>query len=1185
MLCAYYRRFFRSAVLTALVVVLLNLIGLQPPGFGGDTFTQSAYAAPPWNGVPHVTVDYTRDVEAWWHDHPFNPESPNYAPNISSPANQVNVRTQHGGNIQAAIDALPASGGTLFLPAGNYSGNFRLVARSNVHFRGEAGTVISVTGNEGNRIAGCELANNYSMFGAYVQARVPEALTCATDGRIRNLYFKDLVFDGGGSAIEAFDMSAAMDIVFDGVTFQNFRDPGAGHPGIISGNAVLDNIWIRNSRFVGREQYAVYFDGLHGGGVINSVIENGFSRSALLFLTNDDYSRDYDGDGTIRLPEQRMSQHVVVYGNTFAGGTYDLVSATGRQILVMANTISTPVVTVAYFQAKSSAVDASVTYEFTGNRIVRNYLRTVHQFIEMTGPPQCPKVTNCAKIGQYQIRDNVVESAANYVQPATLRPSSYGQIIGPHVVSGNCIADPTCRNIVDGGATRTPTPVSGGGGSSISQRFPLGLFEDANILEGLDARFEPLITNAQSKGLDSVMFNNNNVDRDEPMLSVSDRRNFNVYFAPQHEMNAQWFYSSAPTTIEAARSLAYPIVDRVKAHPSLRGYNLVDEPGLEHRDKFALMVQAFRERDAARPATGILIGINRAEPLFAAAQPGVFLADVYPMGAPNAPCDYTMTGFGYQQEDFSSYIRRLTAQKPAGTPLWLILQTHRYSQGSTYALRVPTVPEVRAQQWMAVGEGATGIFWFAYSSDGDRTGLKDSPALFNEVGALANRLGPLRSTLVDTRRVNDAFTVSGPNNPYVSTLATADGQRKFAVVVNKGTCSGSANLTVNAPGLSGQLRDLESGAVYALGTPITFGSGDGKVFELVNGSGSAPTPAATATRTPTAPPAATLTRTPTSPPAATATRAPTSAPSAPTPVPSGPSDGNLVRNSSFDTLTGEYPADWRQRPTSSYDAGISHTGRGSLRLSGPTSSTYADQGIRLKPSTTYVLRFWARTVGVSGNGVAIRYAQTAPGAQTLIQSGYTKGSEEWREQVYTFTTPSNYSNGRLDVQWAMSGGTAWIDDISLEELNAPTSPSANLVVNGTFDQEAGGFPAGWRPRPSAVWTSNVVRSGAGSFEARGPSSDTYSDQSIKLKPNTTYTLSYWVRTMNAGGEGISVRYSQISPRVLTLMVTPSTSGSRAWTQVTARFTTPANYTSGRLDIRWNLTGGYAWIDDMVLFEE
>ena len=124
-------------------------------------------------------------------------------------------------------------------------------------------------------------------------------------------------------------ISPAQDAIFNGVTLQNYVNPGNHPRGLVSGNASLENIWFRGVRFVGRERYALYLDGLHGGGVIGSLVENGFSGGGLLFLTNDDFSCDYNGDGQVTLSEQRMSQHVVVYGNTFAGGTYDAISATG----------------------------------------------------------------------------------------------------------------------------------------------------------------------------------------------------------------------------------------------------------------------------------------------------------------------------------------------------------------------------------------------------------------------------------------------------------------------------------------------------------------------------------------------------------------------------------------------------------------------------------------------------------------------------------------------------------------------------------------------------------------------------------------------------------------------------------------------------------------------------------------
>src|SRR3989304_2839566 len=61
-------------------------------------------------GVPDYPVDYSKDVEAWWAGHPFNPENPNYIP-IGAIQNlpglsTINVRQQYGGNLQSAIDAL-----------------------------------------------------------------------------------------------------------------------------------------------------------------------------------------------------------------------------------------------------------------------------------------------------------------------------------------------------------------------------------------------------------------------------------------------------------------------------------------------------------------------------------------------------------------------------------------------------------------------------------------------------------------------------------------------------------------------------------------------------------------------------------------------------------------------------------------------------------------------------------------------------------------------------------------------------------------------------------------------------------------------------------------------------------------------------------------------------------------------
>jgi hypothetical protein len=363
--------------------------------------------------------------------------------------------------------------------------------------------------------------------------------------------------------------------------------------------------------------------------------------------------------------------------------------------------------------------------------------------------------------------------------------------------------------------------------------FPLGVFEDGNITD--PSTLEAMISDLRPRGLDTVLFTNNWVAAQADLLDVSDRLGFNVVFAPTRELHTRWWTESAPADIATARAIIGPIVDQLAGHPSLRAYNIADEPDLELKEKIALAVQVFKERDPSRPAMPTLIGLDRAGAIFEAARPDVMLIDVYPVGWSNGHCDFTMTGFGYHHLDFVDYVRLVARSKPADVPLWVILQTHRLGYGGPGSLREPTRSEVRLQNWLAIGEGAQGIFWFIYSSQQGWRGLPDNRPLYREVTALARRVGPLRATLVGLRKGADRFAISGGGKPYVSTLMSTDGGRLYAVAANR-DCSGPRRLSIRAPDRQGVLRDLESGQVHALGAAIWFGPGDGKVFELVPNS-------------------------------------------------------------------------------------------------------------------------------------------------------------------------------------------------------------------------------------------------------------------------------------------------------------------------------------------------------------
>ncbi|MHB1414317.1 MAG: alpha-amylase family protein, partial [Chloroflexota bacterium] len=365
--------------------------------------------------------------------------------------------------------------------------------------------------------------------------------------------------------------------------------------------------------------------------------------------------------------------------------------------------------------------------------------------------------------------------------------------------------------------------------------FPVGVYEDAALLEGDVERFMAMVEDLRSRGFDSVLLTNGHIDRDEEVLAAADRLAFDVYYGPHYELAREWWPAEVPADREKAREVIAPLVERLGTHPSLRGYYIVDEPTLDLKDKVALATEVFRELDPSRPVMPNLVGLDRVGPIYSAARPDVMLVNVFPFGA-NAPVgDFTLSGFGYDLLGIDSvgYLRLVTQPKPADVPLWLIAQAHRFMEpGERFALREPLPAEMRAQQWLAVGEGATGLFWFVYSSQQGWRGLKDNPDLYDEASRLVRRLLPLRETLLELRRSEDGFRVAGAGNPYVSTLVGKTDSRPYAVLVNR-DCERSRELSVTSSS-KGQLRDLETGQVFAQGEPITLGPGDGMVLVLLD---------------------------------------------------------------------------------------------------------------------------------------------------------------------------------------------------------------------------------------------------------------------------------------------------------------------------------------------------------------
>lgn len=388
------------------------------------------YAVAPLASVPQAVIDFEADVDSWWMAHPFNAQSARYNPEVASPHHTV--RLNPGDSIELAIAGLPASGGTLLLEQGVYSGDFSLIGLSNVHIIAPESAQINVPPGNPITLAASEKSANYHTFNYGVKHRDPD---CLDDwfNRSRNLLFRNLIFDGGGRATTLVNIKTSDGVLFEGCTFRNARNPGTGHGGLVVGHAGADSIWFRKCHFAGSQQWAVYLDGGYGCGIIDSVIEDNF-LGGILFLCNEDFTMDLDRNGSFEKSERRNMQYSVVVGTQFNGTFRSVVSATGNDLLIQENTLNGSAGTFAFFNPKTSLINQELKHFCYDLYVQKNHVEGKvivfawfhHQLDAVT-----PGWSNKSHIGRYIVRRNRVSSSLKEAIRHT------GVIDGPNKVYGN----------------------------------------------------------------------------------------------------------------------------------------------------------------------------------------------------------------------------------------------------------------------------------------------------------------------------------------------------------------------------------------------------------------------------------------------------------------------------------------------------------------------------------------------------------------------------------------------------------------------------------------------------------------------------------------------------------------------------------------------------------------------------
>jgi len=148
----------------------------------------------------------------------------------------------------------------------------------------------------------------------------------------------------------------------------------------------------------------------------------------------------------------------------------------------------------------------------------------------------------------------------------------------------------------------------------------------------------------------------------------------------------------------------------------------------------------------------------------------------------------------------------------------------------------------------------------------------------------------------------------------------------------------------------------------------------------------------------------------------------------------------------------------------------------------------------------------------------------------------------------------------------------------------------NLVNNGSFETTttASPYPANnWLARSYLVRDATMARTGAASWCASntgsGVSVYSYSQLWGPLEPNTSYTLSAFVRSAGVtSGTGFKMEVNAGAPAV-TLNSTASVLGNVSqWQEMSCVFITGGNATTGMLRLWCEVNAGKAWIDDVII---
>ena len=151
-----------------------------------------------------------------------------------------------------------------------------------------------------------------------------------------------------------------------------------------------------------------------------------------------------------------------------------------------------------------------------------------------------------------------------------------------------------------------------------------------------------------------------------------------------------------PETVSYTAGVVYPArvagwVKKVKAHPATFGYVSVKEPSWSRisASEIRAMYRAIKAADPAKPVIalfGDMPGFGTSRNPYATGMANIVMFDWYPVETTTGTNTIYLTGATKWFPRAKSIVAKVTP----GTPVWLMVQTHRYLAPATHKKQRPT---------------------------------------------------------------------------------------------------------------------------------------------------------------------------------------------------------------------------------------------------------------------------------------------------------------------------------------------------------------------------------------------------------------------------------------------------------------------------------------------------------------